>query len=184
MEARTGKSCRFRWFNQLDPTIDKTPFTVEEEKIMVSAHNFYGNKWSKIAKHLKGRTDIDVKNHWNAHMNRTAWRPKTKPNRRLFTTSLNPYGYSVPGNVSYEGIGIKNCSSNMRNEETTNLYPHPRMPVQLSGHHHHFPIFPASGSLALSTELSISQPSSSPEAADVMIRKTPEFIDFLGVGDS
>lgn len=28
--GRNGKSCRLRWFNQLDPTLKKEPFTPEE----------------------------------------------------------------------------------------------------------------------------------------------------------
>ena len=28
--GRNGKSCRLRWFNQLDPSLKKEPFTAEE----------------------------------------------------------------------------------------------------------------------------------------------------------
>ena len=28
--GRNGKSCRLRWFNQLDPTLKKEPFTPQE----------------------------------------------------------------------------------------------------------------------------------------------------------
>jgi hypothetical protein len=32
--AHVGKSCRLRWFNQLDPRISKRPFSDEEERLM------------------------------------------------------------------------------------------------------------------------------------------------------
>ncbi|GLT54436.1 hypothetical protein SLA2020_276350 [Shorea laevis] len=32
LEGRSGKSCRLRWYNQLDPNINKKPFTEEEEE--------------------------------------------------------------------------------------------------------------------------------------------------------
>ena len=35
LDKRTGKQCRERWHNQLDPTIRKDPWTPEEEDTLV-----------------------------------------------------------------------------------------------------------------------------------------------------
>ncbi|XP_056688892.1 transcription factor MYB41-like [Spinacia oleracea] len=65
---RCGKSCRLRWTNYLKPDIKRGRFTLQEEDMIINLHSTLGNKWSKIAAHLPGRTDNDIKNYWNSHL--------------------------------------------------------------------------------------------------------------------
>ncbi|CAN7079953.1 unnamed protein product [Brassica oleracea var. botrytis] len=41
MQGRTGKSRRLRWFNQLDPRINKRAFSPEEEERLLAAHRAF-----------------------------------------------------------------------------------------------------------------------------------------------
>ncbi|MFS7965349.1 putative transcription factor MYB-HB-like family [Helianthus anomalus] len=65
---RCGKSCRLRWLNYLRPDIKLGGFTQEEDNIISSLYANIGSRWSVIASHLQGRTDNDVKNHWNTKL--------------------------------------------------------------------------------------------------------------------
>ena len=68
MDGRTGKQCRERWHNHLDPDVSKYAWTDEEDVAIQLGVSELGHKWSTIAARLLGRTDNAVKNRYNARI--------------------------------------------------------------------------------------------------------------------
>ncbi|KAG0267097.1 Transcription factor myb3r-5 [Mortierella polycephala] len=68
--SRTGKQCRERWHNHLDPRIDKSPFTAQEDELIFKLFAQFGSKWAEMSKLMPGRPDNAIKNHFNTSMQR------------------------------------------------------------------------------------------------------------------
>ncbi|XP_057761738.1 transcription factor MYB41-like [Arachis stenosperma] len=86
---RCGKSCRLRWANYLRPDIKRGKFTPDEERIIINLHSLLGNKWSKIASHLPGRTDNEIKNFWNTHIRKKLLQMGIDPDTHKPRTDFN-----------------------------------------------------------------------------------------------
>jgi myb proto-oncogene protein len=68
LQNRTPKQCRERWNNQLNPRINESAWSPDEDEILTGKHAMLGNHWVQIARYLPGRTDMQVKNRWTTTM--------------------------------------------------------------------------------------------------------------------
>lgn len=115
---RRGQSCRLRWSNCLRPDVGRGCFKEDEEDLIIKLHALLGNRyaycsmtgqrsasnylksndlsrpwfdcfrWSLIAGRLPGRSDVEVKNHWNSHLR-----------KKLRSMGVDPDNHRVTQNV-------------------------------------------------------------------------------------
>ncbi|WCJ24495.1 myb domain protein 62 [Euphorbia peplus] len=85
---RTGKSCRLRWLNYLKPDIKRGNLTPQEQLLILELHSKWGNRWSKIAQHLPGRTDNEIKNYWRTRVQRQARQLNIESNSKKFMDAV------------------------------------------------------------------------------------------------
>jgi hypothetical protein len=70
LPGRTGKQCRERWFNVLDPTIDHGAWTAAEDRLLIELHQQYGNHWTKIGEFIPRRSHNAIKNRWHSALSK------------------------------------------------------------------------------------------------------------------
>ncbi|KAL6592142.1 hypothetical protein ACP70R_049594 [Stipagrostis hirtigluma subsp. patula] len=85
---RTGKSCRLRWLNYLRPDVKRGDFTADEQLLILDLHSRWGNRWSKIAAQLPGRTDNEIKNYWRTRVQKHAKQLNCDVNSQRFKDAM------------------------------------------------------------------------------------------------
>ncbi|XP_071697919.1 MYB-like transcription factor ODO1 [Rutidosis leptorrhynchoides] len=111
---RCGKSCRLRWTNYLRPDLKRGLLSDSEEQLVIDLHARLGNRWSKIASKLPGRTDNEIKNHWNTHIK-----------KKLIKRGIDP--------VTHEPLQIQSRSLETSSENNNNSHSSPPESGNASG---------------------------------------------------
>lgn len=68
---KSGKQCRERYKNYLDPNITNRSWSKDEKILFILLHSKYVNRWGKIAKFYPNRNDISMKNYFYSYMRKS-----------------------------------------------------------------------------------------------------------------
>ncbi|GAA0179688.1 DNA-binding transcription factor [Lithospermum erythrorhizon] len=114
---RTGKSCRLRWLNYLKPDVKRGNLTPQEQLLILELHSKWGNRWSKIAQNLPGRTDNEIKNYWRTRVQKQARQLKVDANSDRFLETVKSFW--MPRLLEKVEQSIASLSSSAENQEST-----------------------------------------------------------------
>jgi hypothetical protein len=62
--CKSSCTLKKRWFNRLDPNINKTRWSSEEDELIVKMYNQHGGNWKLMSHTLVGRPPNVIKNHF------------------------------------------------------------------------------------------------------------------------
>lgn len=100
--GRTGKQCRERWFNALNPQVKKGEWTIEEDYKIYLLYSQYGGKWSKIALNFPNRTENSIKNRFYSSL------------RKLYSEKIkNSYNGNSPQLRSEDEVSCSNAGARL-----------------------------------------------------------------------
>ena len=124
LKGRTGKQCRERFKDHLDPNVTHSPWTQEEDDQLIQLHETYGNQWTKLVSFFEGRSENQIKNRWNSTLKKRIERiqlglpPVLKRGRKpkdlipqpdfLENSNNNSGNSSVCSSPSFGFIGVNN----------------------------------------------------------------------------
>ncbi|KAG1053985.1 hypothetical protein G6F43_003975 [Rhizopus delemar] len=87
LEGRTDDQCAKRWRESLDPSIDRSDWTEEEDKRLMEKYEEYGSQWQRIAYFFEGRPGLHCRNRWRK-LQRITQLKKNKQMNSAFVNTL------------------------------------------------------------------------------------------------
>ncbi|KAL0072473.1 hypothetical protein AAF712_000236 [Marasmius tenuissimus] len=97
VRTRSSTQCARRWSDTLDPRIDKSPWTPEQDQVLLQAVAQHGRSWANIAKtYFPGRTGLALKNRFTV-----IGKPRAES-----TSPVDPYMQSGPPQRSPTSMGM------------------------------------------------------------------------------
>lgn len=88
MPGRNIRQIKDRWNNYLSPKVNRSPYTKEEDDLILKMYKELGPRWVQICKLLVGRTDISVKNRWTT-LTKNSEQDIELPSPGVFVTAIS-----------------------------------------------------------------------------------------------
>jgi hypothetical protein len=66
MPDRSARQCRDRWKFYLCPSVNRAPWSVEEDRLLLAKFRELGPRWCALCQFFENRSLNNVKNRWNS----------------------------------------------------------------------------------------------------------------------
>jgi 23S rRNA U2552 (ribose-2'-O)-methylase RlmE/FtsJ len=66
MPNRSARQCRDRWKFYLCPSVNRAPWTAEEDQLLLAKYRELGPRWSALCQFFENRSLNNIKNRWNS----------------------------------------------------------------------------------------------------------------------
>lgn len=83
MPGRSVRQCRERWKHYVSGDKLWAPWTATEDAVLRDKVAVHGQKWTKVTRFLRGRTDLEAKTRWKKLVLRDAREPEPEPEPEL-----------------------------------------------------------------------------------------------------
>ncbi|THU97689.1 hypothetical protein K435DRAFT_857365 [Dendrothele bispora CBS 962.96] len=104
---RSGDQCSKRWREVVDPSINKQPWTPEEDDLLLRLYNKHGSAWQEIKEHFSNRRGLQCRNRCchllgtrskKKRTMRASESPDDEPSRPSLTTQNLQECFPLPSN--------------------------------------------------------------------------------------
>ena len=85
--TRSPKQCRERWQNFLDPSLNTSSWTPDEDDLLLKLHAIHGPSWAQIASSFPGRTNDRVKRRVKTLL-------RSRKRKQVIEFTAQPFGSS------------------------------------------------------------------------------------------
>ena len=124
MPGRTGRQCRDRFNNYLEPSLTNGPWTLEEDILLEQKVYEVGQHWNIIAKFFKGRSTNNIKNRWYTYVccEKKAQSHKilTQQNKKKCQQMNYQYPDNINSNLVSNIVSFKSTKNLNQNNYKTN----------------------------------------------------------------
>ena len=96
MKTRNARQCQERWEYYLSPNVNNSPWSPEEDALLIQKYSIIGSRWAEIARYFNRRTSANVKNRFLTLTRMAEKRMASPPRERVYLPTIFTFNNYMP----------------------------------------------------------------------------------------